>query len=208
MRQIATKHDICRISTFVPLLFNFRVSVYVGCFRDFKWGARPSRLPFSASRRKPRPQTDLSNEVIRVHPCPTVVDKLCLSAVNSVVGRYQLLGAFVTLLFNFCRPPWCPSARPEKRPENDRFYQTAESVSENVGQASSLTVHGASLPRVSGGKMSAPHFQTGPPRLCSFVPLLFNFRRCPGQGDQSLGRRPPVTRHPSLATRHSPLYSP
>jgi cysteine desulfurase/selenocysteine lyase len=42
--------------------------------------------------------------------------------------------------------------------------------SENVGQASSLTVHGASLPRVSGGmvppepadKRSAPHFQTGP----------------------------------------------
>jgi hypothetical protein len=49
--------------------------------------------------------------------------------------------------------PWGPSARPEKRPENDRFYQTAESVSENVGQASSLTVHGASLPRVSGGKI-------------------------------------------------------
>ena len=39
----------------------------------------------------------------------------------------------------------------------------------NVGQASSLTVHGASVPRVSSGRMppepadrmSAPHFQTG-----------------------------------------------
>ena len=39
-------------------------------------------------------------------------------------------------------------------------------LSENVGQASSLTVHGASVPRVRGGrmplepadKMSAPHF--------------------------------------------------
>src|SRR5258708_2886230 len=44
-----------------------------------------------------------------------------------------------------------------------------ESLSENVGQASSPPVHGASSPRVSGGrmppeladKMSAPHFQTG-----------------------------------------------
>ena len=44
-----------------------------------------------------------------------------------------------------------------------------QSLSENVGQASSLTVHGASLPRVAGGrmplepadKMSAPPFQTG-----------------------------------------------
>ncbi len=41
-------------------------------------------------------------------------------------------------------------------------------MADNVGQASSLTVHGASVPRVSGGKMppepadrmSAPHFQT------------------------------------------------
>jgi hypothetical protein len=45
----------------------------------------------------------------------------------------------------------------------------AESLSENVGQASSLPVQGASSPRVPGGrmppepadKMSAPHFQTG-----------------------------------------------
>jgi glycosyltransferase involved in cell wall biosynthesis len=52
-----------------------------------------------------------------------------------------------------------------------------KSVSENVGQASSLTVHGASLPRVSGGempaeladKMSAPNFQTG-----SKVAVLFH----------------------------------
>jgi hypothetical protein len=51
------------------------------------------------------------------------------------------------------RRPSGPSARPEKRPENDRFYQTAECVSKNVGQASSLTVHLASLPRVSDGKM-------------------------------------------------------
>ena len=44
----------------------------------------------------------------------------------------------------------------------------SQSLSENVGQASSLTVHGASVPRVRGGKMppepadkmSAPHFQT------------------------------------------------
>ena len=43
-----------------------------------------------------------------------------------------------------------------------------KSVSEKVGQASSLPVHGASSPRVSGGKMppepadkmSAPHFRT------------------------------------------------
>ncbi len=47
--------------------------------------------------------------------------------------------------------------------------ETTESRSENAGQASSLTVHGASLSRVAGGrmppepadKMSAPHFQTG-----------------------------------------------
>jgi hypothetical protein len=82
-----------------------------------------------------------------------------------LMANYQFLGALVAGLFNF--RVW-PSARPENRPENDRFYQTTESVSENVGQASSLTVHGASLPRVSGGKMlpepedktSAPHFQT------------------------------------------------
>jgi len=45
----------------------------------------------------------------------------------------------------------------------------SKSLSENVGQASSLPVHGASSPRVSGGrmppelpdKMSALHFQTG-----------------------------------------------
>jgi 1,2-diacylglycerol 3-alpha-glucosyltransferase len=55
--------------------------------------------------------------------------------------------------------------------------KTFKSVSENVGQASSLTVHGASLPRVSGGKMppepadkmSAPNFQTG-----SKVAVLFH----------------------------------
>ena len=43
-----------------------------------------------------------------------------------------------------------------------------KSVSEKAGQASSLPVHGASSPRVSGGKMppepadkmSAPHFRT------------------------------------------------
>src|SRR6185295_3704426 len=47
---------------------------------------------------------------------------------------------------------------------------------ENLGQASSLTVHRASLPRVSGGRMppepadrmSAPHFQT---------PVLSRFKR-------------------------------
>ena len=47
--------------------------------------------------------------------------------------------------------------------------QGAQSLSENVERASSLPVHGASAPRVLGGrmppepadKMSAPHFQTG-----------------------------------------------
>ena len=52
----------------------------------------------------------------------------------------------------------------------------------NVGQASSLPVHGASSPRVSGGrmppeladKMSSPHFKTGSKPLqfrCRFVRL-------------------------------------
>ena len=48
------------------------------------------------------------------------------------------------------------------------YVPTMESLSESVGQASSLTVRGASLPRVPGGrmppepayKMSAPHVQT------------------------------------------------
>jgi hypothetical protein len=47
--------------------------------------------------------------------------------------------------------------------------KSSESLSENVGRASSLPVQGASSPRVPGGrmppepadKMSAPHFQTG-----------------------------------------------
>jgi len=47
-----------------------------------------------------------------------------------------------------------------------------ENVREKVGQASSLTVHGASLPGVRGGKMppepadkmSAPPFKTGSKR--------------------------------------------
>jgi len=56
-----------------------------------------------------------------------------------------------------------------KVPFNDRRASgRIESASENVGQASSLTVAGAFLPRVPGGrmppepadKMSAPHFQT------------------------------------------------
>jgi len=48
----------------------------------------------------------------------------------------------------------------------------SKSLSENVGQASSLTVRGASVPRLSGGrmppepadKMSAPHYQPGSKR--------------------------------------------
>ena len=49
-----------------------------------------------------------------------------------------------------------------------QWLENSDSASENVGQASSLTVDGTSLPRVSGGKMPpepadkmfAPHFQT------------------------------------------------
>ena len=48
-------------------------------------------------------------------------------------------------------------------------FSAPESLSENVGQASSLPVYGASSPRDLGGrmppeladKMSAPHFQAG-----------------------------------------------
>jgi len=53
--------------------------------------------------------------------------------------------------------------------ERMKMKDLLNSASENVGQASSLTVDGASLPGLSGGrrppepadKMSAPHFQTG-----------------------------------------------
>ena len=53
--------------------------------------------------------------------------------------------------------------------EAKQVLASLQSLSENVGQASSLPVHGASLPRVSDGrmkpqladKMSTPHFQKG-----------------------------------------------
>ena len=40
-----------------------------------------------------------------------------------------------------------------------------KTMSETVGQASSLTVHGASLLRVSADKMSAPHLHTGSKKI-------------------------------------------
>jgi hypothetical protein len=40
--------------------------------------------------------------LIRVYPRPSVVDKLCLSAVNSVVGQYSVIIFCYALLVFFC----------------------------------------------------------------------------------------------------------